>query len=1070
MSRVRSTTTSTFGSNSTTASSLDARIPGGYQPESPTISSQLSLASRMHERKPEYTKPHTVRIRVGSWNVAAFSGTELDLAGWFIRGKGVSEALSGLSLSKDTEKTEDVTHQEARWSKYHTTIPKGDPGTLPGGDEVGIYALGLQEVVDISSAAEALRPFTNQDPANKFKAAIERALPRGYELVAERQLIGLLLLIYAAPDVLPQISHVSTTSVGTGLMGYMGNKGAVTARIMLGGTTRLVFINSHLSAGTGKEAVERRDWDATQISSRTRFDPIVDDMGISHASEKIGDEDFGFWFGDLNYRLDGIPPEDVRRLLMLHTRNEYDVSSESEAKIDDEIGTSGDPGHGHERAHSSASHSSTSTSPGSLSSVISSITEKFKKGEKDEKDYQPSESENPASLQTTIDSLLPHDELLQHMDSKKMFHDGWREGPITFLPSYKYDRGTVGVFDQSEKKRGPSWCDRILYRTRKARLEYADKVRTEQENEKLDAELKAKGLTPSKDDETLFSYDADADSYDDYDENDDRTGTIEHVVTKEGTEDTIKLEYYITHQRILSSDHKPIDAGFILHYDAVVPELKSKIQAEVARELDKAENEGRPMVTVIVDSQPDTTTPEFDGADFGKLRYDEPKIRTVTIANTGRTPALFGFAIRPGEPPLTTPAWVHLSFNRQPEAVSSRRPADQDTQDWYQSVPQVYCLHPGETCTVDLTAEVASKDLLHELSREEHLEDVLVLRVKGGRDQFLALRAFWQRSSHGSTLERLLRVPEGGVRKLQNQHPEGKWRHRFRLRSPNSEEVAPEAIIPGGSERGVDSERNSEELEVRWSAPREVFRLTEVIEALIERVCAEWSMLGTESPPWRDHSAWPFSRSSWTLIDATTRRAVRCAINEALDNDEPFPSHLPTEPPYGPLSLLHQLEVFAETLITFLHNMNGAIITAEMWKALCAANVLAPGIQVKTVGGSNEDMRAKVLEVVQSCHGGKEHSTSFVLLMSSLARMINEIATSTSAAQQEPKSITRPKGWLIRRLTTEADPASESLVARRSRISRAFAQAFAGVVVHDEVGLGSLDKSRLLGVFLGTEA
>lgn len=67
-----------------------------------------------------------------------------------------------------------------------------------------------------------------------------------------------------------------------------------------------------------------------------------------------------------------------------------------------------------------------------------------------------------------IDQLLAHDQLLKEMKFNRGFRlRSFVEAPITFAPTYKYDRRS-NVYDSSEKGRIPAWCDRILYRTRVA--------------------------------------------------------------------------------------------------------------------------------------------------------------------------------------------------------------------------------------------------------------------------------------------------------------------------------------------------------------------------------------------------------------------------------------------------------------------------------------------------------------------------------------------------------------------------------------------------------------------------
>lgn len=975
-----------------------------------------SLAQVVYSRRAEYVRPKHVRIKIGTWNVASFKGTEKDVGGWFVGGKGVAEGLTGLNLGDQPrrESVEDVAEQEARYARKQETLPLGDTGVLPGDSDVGLYVLALQEVVDISSAAEALRPYTDPAIASKWKDAMTAALPKGYTLVAEQQLIGLLLLIYAAPDVAKDVKSVSTTSVGTGLMGYMGNKGAVTARVVLGETTRLVFVNSHLAAGADKTSLERRNWDAAQILSRTRFEPIKDAMDLSQTTgEQIGDEDFAFWCGDLNYRLEGIPGDDVRRLLMLHTRNEYDLSQRSARKIEREIREAA------ESAKERMSEDSAPSNPSARSSVEARRSTDSNRttttlGE------EIMNSEDPAALQTTLSSLLPHDELQQQIRTRKAFHDGWREGPITFLPTYKYDAGSVGVFDSSEKKRAPSWCDRILYRTRRDKLAYEANVREEINSRKKDEEMHASGIDEAaNDDEMLYDYDPEtdgADAVDEYDEYDDVADGV--VITREGFEDEIELEYYTAHQRVLSSDHKPLDASFMLKYDAVVPELKAKIHAEAARELDKTENESRPNVTVVVDkhnatpaSADDSPADKFEGVSFGDMRWAQSKHRSLTIANTSRVPASFSFIERPVEAGQATgiaPKWLGMLINGKATPSSSIS-------------SDLVTLEPGETCAIELELRIMSMDDVRSLNDQDRtLDDILVLRVENGRDHFIPIRGKWLESSLSRSVAKLVRIPEGGVRRLQGQKPSDKGKA---VKAAVNAASAFSSMLPGGSSsksESVDGAQDAsspvdEDEPVRFSAPRELFRLTEAIEELDQRVVAEWDMTNfgmstlesddsshpVNSAPWDEHAAWPFAEECWTERTTTHWIEAMSDACNALDEDKPLERSLPED-----LPRIQRLYVLSSLLILFLRSMPDGVVPAEIWPQI--ENYLIEKDKAKTKP-PYDDQRMAVQEILSS---SPSHSISFILVISMLERMILERAGSVRNKEELPSGPKKAGGAL----------------------------------------------------------
>ncbi|KAI0124026.1 type II inositol-1,4,5-trisphosphate 5-phosphatase [Xylariales sp. AK1849] len=993
-----------------------------------TSSTQYSLSRAVHARKAEYVRPHRIRIKVGSWNVAACPGTDKDLASWFVDGKGLEPHFDS-HLSDQSLKASGTVESPHEDEETEPSI------RLVGGSDIGLYVLGLQEIVSLNLIAG----YTDTSATAKWQAALEAAMPPKYTHVASQQLSGLLLLIYASPEVAATLSSVSTVSVGTGLMGYMGNKGGISTRILLGETTRMVFTNSHLASGHDQTNLERRFWDYNRILSQTQFSPVEHNGVLEDDSEKIGDEDFAFWFGDLNFRLDDLPGDDIRRLLMLHTRGEYDLNKKGTRDgLDVEDGVI--------IMHNKDDNSNGSETPGMVSREASFDNDDDDNAElPDPDDFAPDPHDDPASLQATLDSLLPHDQLARTIEDRKAFHQGWREGPITFLPSYKYDVGTVGLFDSSEKRRAPSWCDRILFRSRTDLDAYKRQHADEEEAKKKDDDMKKRGIDTAADDESvLFDYDpengsssqpVDAHSYDydEYDEGeDDAEGDIQAVTTKEGFQDRIRLDLYTTHQRITSSDHKPIVALFTLDYDAVVPELKAKVHVEVARHLDRAENEGRPSITIVADGKEGSSshsekdvTDGSGGVDHGDVGFKRPSTRSLTIANTGRVAATFCFVEKPGtqeddgnNPRTSEPEWLRVSL--QHSSISLDHGSDVEP-------GQEITLEPGETASALLTISVDSLCHLRSLNAgTASLEDVLVLRVTGGRDHFIPIRASWIPSCFGRGIEELIRVP-----------PRSKGLRGF------TEMLKQDKKGDGKEWRGGSIPYS---LGVQVSSPTELYKLTEAIEKLTERVVADENMLHEDIAriP-RNKAGWPFLESAATS-DTDDRGSYRTAIIEALESDSPN-NILDALPKTGELTALAQLELMSSILLLFLHSLVDGIITAPLFAKILTALPSLGNNSSSSTAKEVEDDKTCILDILSSA---PYHNISFVFATSMLSKMAAELAPLSSKELELVNSDARTKAkgrtLSFRKVTNSisngGDVVDEPAIQRRLAWERKAAEVF----------------------------
>ena len=125
-------------------------------------------------------------------------------------------------------------------------------------------------------------------------------------------MFGLFLFVYARQSLLENqtIRDVYKSSVATGLMDLVGNKGSVALSIRLH-ETRLCFVCSHFASDTDK--LEKRNSDYRASKQRLKFQ---DEQQQETNGFDLDEHDFVFWFGDLNYRLDNLALKDAFKYIL----------------------------------------------------------------------------------------------------------------------------------------------------------------------------------------------------------------------------------------------------------------------------------------------------------------------------------------------------------------------------------------------------------------------------------------------------------------------------------------------------------------------------------------------------------------------------------------------------------------------------------------------------------------------------------------------------------------------------------------------------------------------------------
>lgn len=222
----------------------------------------LQLMKNKHSNQDE---PDMISVFIGTWNMGSVP-PQKHITSW-ISCKGLGKTLDEMAV----------------------TIPHD------------IYVFGTQE----NSVAD-------KEWVDFLRVMLKDCTEVDYRPVAMQSLWNIKIVVLVRAEHENRITHISTSSVKTGIANTLGNKGAVGISFMFNGTS-FGFVNCHLTSGNEKTARRNQNYlDILRLLSLG--DKQLNSFDISLRFTHL------FWFGDLNYRLD----MDVQEILNFISRKEFE--------------------------------------------------------------------------------------------------------------------------------------------------------------------------------------------------------------------------------------------------------------------------------------------------------------------------------------------------------------------------------------------------------------------------------------------------------------------------------------------------------------------------------------------------------------------------------------------------------------------------------------------------------------------------------------------------------------------------------------------------------------------------
>lgn len=135
-------------------------------------------------------------------------------------------------------------------------------------------------------------------PEIDLEALMKRKRRSPYVRIVSKQMVGIFITVWVRRSLRKHIHNLKVSTVGVGIMGYIGNKGSVSVSMSIY-QTLFCFICTHLTSGEKEGDELKRNADVHEILRRTHFhSPSI--IGLPKG---ILDHERIIWLGDLNYRI-----------------------------------------------------------------------------------------------------------------------------------------------------------------------------------------------------------------------------------------------------------------------------------------------------------------------------------------------------------------------------------------------------------------------------------------------------------------------------------------------------------------------------------------------------------------------------------------------------------------------------------------------------------------------------------------------------------------------------------------------------------------------------------------------